>query len=156
MFVKLVIEFEILFAKFAFSNVHDFLNRWSFHRFWCVFMCFNREMQIFRWNKSRKHFRWKYLISWCCKKNKRNVRNRRTNVCWFFDDFVCKFTCRNSKNRIFDNFSNMMLTYMLVKFVIKIEILFATFANCSNANNLLKRQFFHRLWCKIQCLFFEI
>ena len=150
MLVKFVIEFEILFAKFAFSNVHDFLNRWFFHRFWCALMCLNREMQISRWNRSRRHFRWEYLISWCCRRNRRNVRNKRTSVCWFLDDFVCRFTCRDSKNRVSNRFSSMMLTYMLVKFVIEIETLFATFAN-SSANDLLNREFLHQFWCKLEC-----
>ena len=35
-----------------------------------------------------------------------------------------------------------MLTYMFVKFVIEIKILFVTFAN-SNANDLLNRKFFN-------------
>ena len=114
-------------------------------------MCRNREIRITWWNRSRNNFRWEYLTSWCCKRYRRSVRNRRINYCWFLRDFVCRFERRSSKIRTFDRFSSMMLTNMLVKLDIEIEVLLTTFANHSNACDFLIWCVLQRFWYNFEC-----
>ena len=126
-------------------------NKWTidddvFQWFWIDFVCRNRKIRT-RWCDNWFEIYWqsKYLTFWCCKKNKwflRNKRNKWTNACWFLNEFECEFWCENSKIKTFDKFSSMMLTYMLVKLVIEIEILRATLANRSNVCD----------WCNFRVL----
>ena len=104
--------------------------RCDFRSRWCNFECRKKKTRT-RWceNWFENYWKTEFLTFWCCKRNRefqRNKRNRWTSDCWFLCDFAYRFECENSKIRILNRFSSMMLTYMLVKSIIEVEYLIAT------------------------------